>query len=103
MPLWLAADPLVLASRSKVRQRLLAAAGIPIEVRPPIIDEREARGARAIAAAGAVATLLASEKALSVELSNPGRLVLGADQLLGARRQAVFQAGRSCDSPRPIA
>ena len=36
MPLWLAEEPLVLASRSKVRQTLLEAAGIPIEAVRPI-------------------------------------------------------------------
>ena len=40
MPLWLASDPLVLASRSAVRRTLLEAAGVPVEVRPADIDER---------------------------------------------------------------
>jgi septum formation protein len=82
MPLWLSPDPLVLASRSKVRQKLLAAAGIPIDVCPVDLDERELEAHSPSQQSGAVATFLASEKALSVELSNPGRLVLGADQLL---------------------
>ena len=82
MPLWLSPDPLVLASRSKVRQKLLAAAGIPIEVCPADIDEREVELAAPSQQSAAVATFLSREKALSVELSNPGRLVLGADQLL---------------------
>ena len=82
MPLWLSPEPLVLASRSKVRQTLLAAAGIPIDVRPADLDERELEAQSPSQQPGAVATFLAREKALSVELSNPGRLVLGADQLL---------------------
>jgi septum formation protein len=82
MPLWLSPDPLVLASRSKVRQKLLAAAGIPIDVCPADLDERELEAQSPSQQAGAVATFLAAEKALSVERSNPGRLVLGADQLL---------------------
>jgi len=82
MPLWLSPDPLVLASRSKVRQKLLVAAGIPIEVCPADIDEREVELAAPSQRPAAVATFLSREKALSVELSNPGRLVLGADQLL---------------------
>lgn len=82
MPLWLSSDPLVLASRSKVRQKLLAAAGIPIDVSPADLDERELEALSPSQQSAAVATFLASEKALSVELNNPGRLVLGADQLL---------------------
>jgi septum formation protein len=82
MPLWLYHDPLILASRSKVRQKLLAAAGIPLEVCPADINERELESLAPSQQSGAVAIFLASEKALSVEVSNPGRLVLGADQLL---------------------
>ena len=40
MSLWLAAQPLVLASQSKVRRALLEAAGIPVEARPAHLDER---------------------------------------------------------------
>src|ERR1700683_4073682 len=82
MPLWLSPDPLILASRSNVRQKLLAAAGIPIDVSPADLDERELEALSPSQQSAAVATFLASKKALSVELSNPGRLVLGADQLL---------------------
>lgn len=82
MPLWLSSDPLVLASRSKVRQKLLVAAGIPVEVCPADLDEREVESAAPSQEPAAVAGFLARGKALSVELSNPGRLVLGADQLL---------------------
>jgi septum formation protein len=78
MALWLAADPLVLASRSSARRALLAAAGIPLEVRPADLDER----ALAAGAPVAAAALLAREKALAVARMEPGRLVLGADQTL---------------------
>jgi septum formation protein len=82
--LWLAADPLVLASRSEARRALLAAAGIPLDVRPADLDER----ALAAGAPAATAALLAREKALAVARTEPGRLVLGADQTLalGAER-----------------
>jgi len=82
MPLWLSSDLLVLASRSKVRQELLIAAGLPIEVCPADLDEREVELAAPSQQPAAVATFLAREKALAVERSNPGRLVLAADQLL---------------------
>ncbi len=82
MPLWLAADPLVLASKSGVRRTLLANAGIPLEVLAADIDERKLEADAATLAPGAIAALLAREKALAIARSCPGRLVLGADQIL---------------------
>lgn len=82
MPLWLAGEPLVLASRSKARQMLLAAAGIPFEARPADIDERDLEAAAPSPAPGAVAAFLARQKGLAVAQLCPGRLVLGADQTL---------------------
>jgi len=86
--LWLAAEPLVLASRSRVRQTLLESAGIPVEVKPADIDERGLASRAPSQAPGAVAALLAREKASAVARLHPGRLTLGADQTLalGAER-----------------
>src|SRR5271168_150041 len=113
--LWLAADPLVLASRSKVRQALLEAAGIPVEVRPADLDER---GLEAGAPApNAIAALLARAKASAVARTNPGRLTLGADQTLAlggkrftkpadraaARAQLAALAGRTHELHSAIA
>jgi septum formation protein len=88
MPLWLAARPLVLASKSASRRALLAAAGVPADIHPADIDERAIEAGAALAAPAEVAGLLAREKALAVAATMPGRLVLGADQTLalGARR-----------------
>jgi septum formation protein len=90
MPLWLGDYPLTLASRSRVRQLLLSAAGVPIEVRPADLDERGLEAAARSEQPGAIAALLAREKASVVARGHPGRLVLGADQTLalGARRFA---------------
>jgi septum formation protein len=82
MALWLAEEPLVLASRSKIRQTLLEAAGIPVDMRPADLDERGLEAAAAAETPGAVAALLAREKAATVGKLNPGRLTLGADQVL---------------------
>jgi septum formation protein len=98
MPLWLSPDPLVLASRSKVRQKLLVAAGIPIDVCPADIDEREMELAAPSQQSGAVATFLSRKKALSVELSNPGRLVLGADQVLALDGKRFSKPGDRADA-----
>src|SRR5580693_8222630 len=82
MPLWLAAAPLVLASRSAVRRTLLEAAGVPVEICPADIDERGVEAAAPLQAPVAIAALLAREKASVIAGRNRGRLVLGADQTL---------------------
>ncbi|MGH6769663.1 MAG: Maf family protein [Xanthobacteraceae bacterium] len=82
MPLWLADMPLVLASRSGIRRAILTDAGIPVEVVPADIDERDIEARAGVADAREVAALLAQEKAAAVSARMPGRLVLGADQTL---------------------
>jgi septum formation protein len=88
MTLWLASQPLVLASRSDVRGKILAAAGLRFEIRPAPIDERAVEAQAGQLDAAAAAQLLARAKALAVGGMLPGRLVLGADQTLarGNRR-----------------
>lgn len=82
MALWLAAAPLVLASRSAVRRTMLEAAGVPIEVWPADIDERGLEADAPLQAPVAIAALLARMKALAVDGEYPSRLILGADQTL---------------------
>jgi septum formation protein len=82
MPLWLDRQPLVLASKSDVRGKLLAAAGLRFEIRPAHIDERAVEAKAGPTDAAAAARLLARAKALAVAATRPGQLVLGADQTL---------------------
>jgi septum formation protein len=82
MPLWLAAQPLVLASKSDVRGKMLAAAGLRFEIRPAPIDERAVEAKAGSPDAAATARLLARAKAEAVASARPGHLVLGADQTL---------------------
>ena len=82
MPLWLAAAPLVLASRSAVRRTLLEAAGIQVEICPADIDERGVEAGAPLQAPVAIAALLAREKASVLSGRKRGRLILGADQTL---------------------
>ena len=88
MPLWLADQPLVLASKSAIRGEILRAAGLAIEVCPADIDERTIEQGSTARDPGEIAALLAREKALAVAARLPGRVVLGADQTLalGERR-----------------
>ncbi|HXW71394.1 MAG TPA: Maf family protein [Methylocella sp.] len=82
--LWRGAHPLVLASKSVARRKLLAASGIPFEIRPAGIDERtiEAPLIAARADAQCIARQLSRAKALEVGRTRPGRIIIGADQTL---------------------
>jgi nucleoside triphosphate pyrophosphatase len=82
MALWLAPQPLVLASRSDIRGKILAAAGLRFEIRPSQVDERSIEAKSGANDAAAVAHKLARAKADAVAASLPGRLILGADQTL---------------------
>lgn len=97
MPLWLAAHPLLLASKSAARRALLESAGVPIEIEPADINERAVEARAGLEDAETVAALLAREKARAVAAKHPGRMVLGADQTLalGERRfsKAADRAG----------
>ena len=88
MVLWLAPQPLVLASKSDIRGKMLAAAGLRFDIRPSQIDERAVEDQSGVIYAAPVALHLARAKAEAVATSLPGRLILGADQTLalGAKR-----------------
>lgn len=78
------ADVLVLASASATRARLLRRAGVSFRQDPARIDETAVKaGLRQAGADALTAALeLARIKAATVARHHPGRLVLGADQLL---------------------
>jgi septum formation protein len=82
MSLWQNDQPLVLASRSTSRRAMLEAAGIPVEVRIPDLDERAVEAAAGICRPADAAPLLAREKAKAVARLMPQRIVIGADQTL---------------------
>lgn len=81
-PLWLAPAPLLLASASATRRDLLTGAGLPVETAPARIDERalEAEGGEIVPVD--LARRLARAKAEEVAARHPGRIVIGADQVL---------------------
>ena len=82
MALWLPDRPLVLASKSAVRRAVLESAGIPVDIEPADVDEREIEARAGFDDPGQVAALLAREKAKAVSAKHPQRMVLGADQTL---------------------
>lgn len=80
------APQLVLASASPARAAMLRNAGVEIEVAPARVDEEAVRDS--LLAEGApprdIADKLAELKAFRAAARHPGRLVLGADQVLVA-------------------
>ena len=86
MSLW-RGEPLILASKSEVRRKLLEAAAIPVAIDPAGIDERAIEAKNEGLGPDDAALLLAREKALATARRRPG-IVLGADQTLalGERR-----------------
>ncbi len=79
--------PVVLASGSAARRKLLSAAGVPFTVQPAEVDEAALRAGMANEHEGEltpedVAVELACEKAKAVSRLNRRALVIGADQVL---------------------
>lgn len=79
-------SPVVLASGSATRARLLRGAGVDFIVDAAAVDEGEIKAAMRAegASAGDTAEALAEVKATRVSQRHPGRLVVGADQMLDA-------------------
>ena len=78
--LW-AGEPIVLASRSAGRARLLRAAAIPFDIVDSSLDERELE-ATFQGPPPMLASRLACEKARVVSIVQPDRLTLAGDQVL---------------------
>jgi septum formation protein len=78
------ADPLILASGSKIRLKILQDAGVPVVAETAAVDEESVKTAMKAEGASATDTAiaLAELKARRVSLRRPGALVLGADQML---------------------
>lgn len=81
---------LILASKSSIRQHLMAQAGISYTCVPSCVNEREISISEAEPLAGAA--LLAREKALEVAARNPASLVIGADQMLSFKNRVLHKA-----------
>lgn len=83
---------LVLASSSQIRRDMLANAGLSPEIQPARVDEDSIRAALLAEEASPrdIADALAEAKARKVSGRNPGRLVLGCDQVL-AYKGAIYE------------
>lgn len=102
--LWQDRQPLVLASRSRWRRDLCAAAGIPVDCVPADLDERalqrdlENNGATA----AQVAQALARAKAQAIGNSLSDRLVVGADQTLAFGDETLSKPGDRLAAARQL-
>jgi septum formation protein len=85
--LWLASQPLLLASRSAARLAMIEATGIPVEVAAADIDERAVEASAGASDATQTAIILAQAKARAAGAQRPGRIVVGADQTLALGQQ----------------
>ncbi len=103
--LWRDAQPLLLASGSATRREMLSAAGIPVEISRPEVDERAIESAERGTGADPIriAAALARAKALEVAGRHPGRLTLGADQTLDLAGETLHKPGTTEGLARQIA
>ena len=94
-------DEVILASQSQIRADLLRNAGVQIEAVPARIDEDAIKTAMQSedAPPNDVAATLADLKAQKIATRNPGRLVIGADQVLAFDGQ-IFDKPKDLDAAR---
>lgn len=97
-------EPIVLASASPFRRKMLEDAGLAIEARPAQIDERaveEATQGSGVTPAE-LASILAEAKALDISQTLPGRLVIGADQTLSLGDEVLHKPQNMEDARRRL-
>ncbi len=94
--------PLVLASQSAARKRMLEQAGLVFTVVPADIDEDAIRAAMMnendCVEAADIAAVLAVEKALVVSRVHPDALVIGSDQVLALGRHMFTKAANIAEA-----
>jgi septum formation protein len=103
--LWLAAQPLILASKSPSRRALLLAVGLDAEVIAAEVDERALEDQH-LARGGSLESLageLAQAKALAVSAVRPQAYCLGADQTLTLEGRIFHKAGDFDEARRSLA
>ncbi|MEQ8177950.1 MAG: Maf family protein [Amphiplicatus sp.] len=91
-------SPIILASGSAIRARILEGAGVPFRVVKPDVDEGAIKRANAGIDLEALAMRLAEAKALAAD-APPAALVIGSDQILEFKGSA-FDKPASMDEAR---
>ena len=92
--------PLILASASPTRARLLSAAGVTFEIAPAAVDEEafKSNWLRKEYVATDMALGLAEEKAKSAGTAWPGKIMLGCDQLLVLGGELISKCATQYDA-----
>ncbi|MFO1117587.1 MAG: Maf family protein [Beijerinckiaceae bacterium] len=99
--IWLG-DPVILASKSRGRARLLESAGVPFDVVTSEIDERAIE--RSFAGPPAdLAQALADAKASAVSRMHATRTVLAGDQVLAYRDEVLHKASSEEEAIQQLA
>ncbi|MDE2383639.1 MAG: Maf family protein [Alphaproteobacteria bacterium] len=91
-------SPLILASASKTRLSVLTKAGIAAEVLKPSADEAALQDQWQHLLPRSLAIELAKAKALSISGTQPGRLILGADQSLDLDGSVLHKARNTSEA-----
>lgn len=84
-------NSIILASASSIRRVMLVNAGLDVTVIPARIDENSVKDSLLVedATPTMIADTLAEYKATRVSVRQPGRLVLGCDQVLSVNEQVM--------------
>jgi septum formation protein len=93
-------EPLVLASGSASRKRLLAAAGVSFACDPANLDEDALMQSLKQQGAEAMAKSLAEQKALTVSRRHPGKIVLGGDSVIAFGREYLSKCASLAEARR---
>lgn len=97
-------EPVVLASGSPFRRKMLEDAGLAVEARPARIDERavEAATQGSGITPSELALILAEAKAVDISQKLPGRIVIGADQTLSLGDEVLHKPGNMEEARRRL-
>ncbi len=96
--IWLHDKPLILASKSQARQRLLVEAGLDFVSIPAGVDERVLNLKHENSPIPEQATRLARAKALAVSHAHPDHWVIGSDQMLDCEGRIFHQISNRMDA-----
>jgi len=90
--------PIILASSSKIRQRILQEVGLEFKVMAPLYDEDEEKKNLKKMAPKKLALFLAKEKALSISRKFPAAYVIGSDQVCEFEKNEISKSKNAAEA-----
>jgi septum formation protein len=90
--------PLILASSSKIRQRILQEVGLDFKVMSPLYDEDEEKKTLKKMPPKKLALFLAKEKALSISRKFPKAYVIGSDQVCEFQKNEISKSTNAAEA-----